>query len=521
MSIAVLAVLAWLWWCTASSTISARIAAMQTVEPYGLAVFEQLIFNFRFGDGFSQTIHSGYSDAWTWGGHRAPVLVPVAWLYGVAPSAQTLSHIQILAVLAGVIPAALIGRRHLGSDWGLMLAALYLASPPVLELALQDYQDLVFALPGVVLAWWAFGHERWWLAPIGALACILPREETLVLAPVIALVALPLCAAPTLRGRLRPLGRLLRVAIALVMVGAYVVLSTELVPQDEYAMPLQGVSHDFISARGVIKLEGAGSTNFYLSCLGPLPALTLFAPIPLLGSIGTLLVHATIPSGHGIDRHWSSHAHHVAPAVAFAAVASVVGAARILRLLAWSRLGVAARVLPILAAAVGAAWCGHQMKAWAVERNWVTGWTPVEPSWTHPAWALAEQVPPDAVLVVPVEWCLAASGRSRSYTIGESLAHKGDERGLGAASHILIHDEATEVIARVEAMSGAELLAHDSGIQLWTWAPGALDPDPPTGRLDRAQVPRAEQLHPRGTPGIAPNPVPQPVKPYYIRWFEQ
>ena len=63
--------LMWLFWATAVSTTWARINAIQTVEPYAFAVHEQLMRNFDANGSFSQTIHAGYDNAWTWSGHRA------------------------------------------------------------------------------------------------------------------------------------------------------------------------------------------------------------------------------------------------------------------------------------------------------------------------------------------------------------------------------------------------------------------------------------------------------------------
>ena len=55
-----------LFWGTAVSTSWARIDALQTIEPYGSAVHEQLLFNFAQHSDFFQTVHLGYDDTWTW-----------------------------------------------------------------------------------------------------------------------------------------------------------------------------------------------------------------------------------------------------------------------------------------------------------------------------------------------------------------------------------------------------------------------------------------------------------------------
>ena len=68
------------FWGTAVSTAWARLAALQTVEPYAWAVHEQLMYNFAHEGAFFQTIHKGYDDAWTWSGHRAITLPLTALL---------------------------------------------------------------------------------------------------------------------------------------------------------------------------------------------------------------------------------------------------------------------------------------------------------------------------------------------------------------------------------------------------------------------------------------------------------
>ena len=74
-------------WTSAVFNTWARINAIQTVEPYAFAVYEQLMRNFDATGQFSQTIHSGYDDAWTWSGHRALTLPALAKVYGLHPSA--------------------------------------------------------------------------------------------------------------------------------------------------------------------------------------------------------------------------------------------------------------------------------------------------------------------------------------------------------------------------------------------------------------------------------------------------
>ena len=91
-----------LFWGTAVSTSWARIDALQTIEPYGFAVHEQLLFNFAQHSDFFQTVHLGYDDTWTWSGHRALTLPLNGLIYGLNPTPLWLSKIQITWVIFGL-----------------------------------------------------------------------------------------------------------------------------------------------------------------------------------------------------------------------------------------------------------------------------------------------------------------------------------------------------------------------------------------------------------------------------------
>ena len=156
------------WWSTAVSTSMARIAAMQPVEAYAFAVYHQIVHNLANAGVFEQTVHQGYDDAWTWSGHRAPALFTTAALYRLDGGAFGLARVQILQVLLGVIPAAFLGwRATRGHAGGLLLGTgLYLGTPAVLAMALQDYQDLVLAVPFLLALAAALRARHWaWLLP--------------------------------------------------------------------------------------------------------------------------------------------------------------------------------------------------------------------------------------------------------------------------------------------------------------------------------------------------------------------
>ena len=186
------AMLMWLFWATAVSTTWARINAIQTVEPYAFAVHEQLMRNFDATGQFSQTIHAGYDDAWTWSGHRAITLPILAKIYGLHPSALWLSQIMIFCILLGAIPIGLLCRNTMKSNWGFCIGVfVYVISPATIALSLQDYQDLCLAVPCLAFAIWAFSTGSWYWAILGAVIGISAREECVPITIAIAFMMWP------------------------------------------------------------------------------------------------------------------------------------------------------------------------------------------------------------------------------------------------------------------------------------------------------------------------------------------
>ncbi len=459
------------WWATATSTADARIAALLTVEPYAMAVHEQLASNFAHHGRFFQTIHRGYDDAWTWSGHRAATFPVAAFLYGLGDSPFWLARIQVGGVLLGAVPAALLGRRALGRAAGLAMGALvYLLCPAVMALALQDYQDLVFALPALVFAAWAFSTGRVGLAVLGAGVAVLPREECIPLAVAMAVVA-PL---PRREGRLAWPPWFKRVFLAAAVAGGWAWALDRFFPVGQgHDVPMMSTLADLAGLHGPVFLDGWPRLgDFYLLLFVPFGAFALLAPGSLLVALGLVLVHMTVPAGHGVDRSWTGHAHHLAPAAAFAVVAAIVGLGRAGRLLARVPGG---RGLALLGAAGLLAWALRWDAAWGRQVNLVLSFRTRAPAWWHPGWRLAERLPDDAVPAVPKDLSLTVSHRSVAYTYDESLADKAPRRGLGAATCAIVDTRQEGVLDWALAMRGARVVAEDGPFSLVAWEPGAVD----------------------------------------------
>ncbi len=502
----VVALLAVAFFGVACSTSWARIALLHTVEPYALAVHQQLLYNFADSGSFSQTIHTGYDDAWTWSGHRAATLPLVGLIYGLVPSPFFLTAIVIGAVTLGVIPAAGLGAKALRHPLGMVVGALvYLGCPAVMGLALQDYQDLVFALPFLLVTLWALRARRPWWVLLGALLGCLPREECIPVVVAAALISFdPRWERPWRRWA-RNLGLAGGVALAygLALALLFPVHATS------HDMPMAASLGSWVDPQQQLRLFGMERLeSFYALAWAPVGLVGLLAPLVLLPGLGLMLMHMTVPWGHGVDRYWSGHVHHLAPMVPFFVAAAILGGARLLRLARHPRLGRAGVALPWAVAGALLAYGLWWNMVWATGFNLVLSPLPRWPEHWHPAWGLVGPLPPDAVPIVPLDASLAVSARARSYTFSESLQDKAPGLGLGAGTHLLVHQDNSAVLAWGQAMPGARVVARADPYLLLTWTSGAVDPmvgwweDPPT----RIQSWPYELGGERRLPGVPPPP---------------
>jgi len=470
------------FWGTAVSTGWARLSALQTVEPYAFAVHEQLMYNFATSGEFSQTIHRGYDDSWTWSGHRAPTLPLTALLYGLHPTPLWLTQLMLLSVLLGAIPAALIGQRATGSGLGLAWGGLvYLTAPVTMVMALQDYQDLIYALPFLMFTIWAVSSGRWWLSLLGVVVAILPREECMLMGIAIAVLCPPQAARPRRRGQRRRRRWWLwaaNIAVAVLVVALYTAWAQEHYPLEgqEYSMPLLSAikSGTGASSGGRIYLEGwLYLEPFYSLLWVPLGLLALAAPALTLPAVALIGFHMTVPEGMGIDRSWSGHSHHLAPAAAFLLAAIIEGGGRLLR---W----IAGRSPPrgVLAASIGLLlllWSGQSWMEWSRYYSLITGFTAQTPAWVHPVWSLVKELPETAVPIASKNSSIAISNHALAYTYDESLHTKTSGLGLGAGTHLIADTRKLDLMAWAMAMPGAAVVKEAPPFALITWNSGAQD----------------------------------------------
>ena len=457
------------FWATAVSTSWARIAALETIEPYGFAVHEQLLYNFSQNGDFFQTVHLGYDNTWTWSGHRAITLPLNGLLYGIDPSPLWLSKIQIFWMLSGAIPAAWIGRHVLGNIWGILLGAfLYLMSPALMALALQDYQDLVLATPFLMWTICAmYSGSIYWVI-LGAIVGCMPREECVPLVLATAMVVYPGNRRVWLRN----------IATAAGVVVFYFLVINGLFPlqESQHDMPLVNAIKQVTQWPPQLFLDGWPYLGEFYSLLwAPIGLLAIFAPEILLPGILLIFLHMTVPWGHGVDRSWGAHVHHMGPALPFFTAAAIIGSGRLLK---WvhRQTRIPKVTAPLLACAL-AAYATNWSMNWGDYYRLKAGFSITSPGYTHPVWTLTEEhLEPADIPILSSKYAVAVSSRSRSYTYNESLYEKAPGKGLSVGTHLIADIRMTTVIEWGMAMPGAEQIAQEGPFVLITWTKGAADP---------------------------------------------
>jgi len=438
---------------------------MQTIEPYAFAVHEQLMLNFVENDTFYQTIHSGYDDKWTWSGHRAITLPAMAYLYGLNPSAIWLAKIVIFFVTMGALATGALVQTTFSSRWGFLWGVVvYCSCPASIALALQDYQDLIFALPFLIAAAWLFKIGKWYLTPFAVLLAISPREECVPMA-----LALAVLFLPYYKKKIRYGAWTWNVICTFVLVGLYVYWAEKTYPiaTSGHDMPLQNAVGSLRS--GTIFLAGwLYRYRFSVYIFVPLGTMAFFAPILSVPAVALCLLHMSVPEGHGVDRSWGGHCHHMAPAAAFAIAAISLGGFRFLH---WFRF-------PWLRAGLGIiflSWASWWWYSWSGYYNLILATSPQEPTWEHPAWTLAKRLPEDAIPVVSTLNSIAVSNFPRSYTYDESLYSKERHKGLAVATHMIFDKRKEKVLEWVERMPGFEIIDEEDVFVLATWNRRSID----------------------------------------------
>jgi uncharacterized membrane protein len=118
------------------------------------------------------------------GDHVSPIILPLAPLYRLWPDARLLLVLQAAALAVGAWPLALLARRRLLPHWpqgahlaALLLAGIYLSYPALGFVNRFEFHEEVFAVPLLLLAFWALEARRLGVMSLALLLALLTKEE--------------------------------------------------------------------------------------------------------------------------------------------------------------------------------------------------------------------------------------------------------------------------------------------------------------------------------------------------------
>jgi len=452
---------AWIWFCTIANRSAAQVMQLDNVESYALAVFTQIFWIWSEEGQWAQTIHFGYVDSWMWSGHRVGWLPIIGWLFGINPDPVWLCRMQIGLVSLGAFPAFGLGRLVIGRVWGgLAGLVLYLGYPPLAAIALQDYQDLILAMPLLLFAIWQSRRRRPIAFCIAVLAAAMVREE---LIPMVILIGL---AVPgTIRQRASWMARAGGVALAY---GAVIWwLGRDF---SGYDNPMLSHTGDMVLLWPPVLTRTADDLhNFYLAFLKPVHFLALLSPLTLLPALGGLFFHLTAPAHGGVDSTWQGHIHHMAPVVAFVVAASLDGLGLAVRTSV--RLGRLRLVALVVGAGLGLASTAALAAPWMHFLHLQPSLWLTEPTSVAPEWALVADIPSDASVATDTRMSLVIAARRHAYTYDESLAEKRPGEGLDALDYILVRNRDKDWIDLILSSPGAARVGGTEDYTLYQLSP--------------------------------------------------
>jgi uncharacterized membrane protein len=275
------------------------------------------------------------------GAHADPLvlaLVPLWWMW---PAPELLLVAQAVLVSLGAVPAFLLARRHLGSEWAALGFGLaYLLYPATQWLVLDDFHPVAIAAPLLLFAILALDADRLLAFSLFAGAACLTKEQ-------VGLTVAALGVWYALSRRRPWAGGAIAAAGALVAIVAVTVVVPRFAPGGgspfagryaEVGGSPAGIART--AARDPVAIAAAAGERrdgrYALDLLWPLAGLSLLSPL-VLAAAPELAVN-TLSS---VAAQTSVHFHYTATLVPVLVAAAILGAARLRR-----RWAVAGRIAP-------------------------------------------------------------------------------------------------------------------------------------------------------------------------------
>jgi len=130
-----------------------RVLQHRTFQTHAwdLANMDQAVWNTLHGRFFEFSTVKGATTRLTY--HFEPILVPIALLYLLHDSAETLLILQTLAIALGAFPLFLLAKNRIGSNFaGVAFAVAYLLYPSLEAANFFDFHPIVLAVPFLMWA---------------------------------------------------------------------------------------------------------------------------------------------------------------------------------------------------------------------------------------------------------------------------------------------------------------------------------------------------------------------------------
>ena len=110
--------------------------------------------------------------------HVELLLAPISLLYLIWADPILLLVLQAIGVALGAIPAYLLARRRLASDWaGLAFAGVWLMAPALQGAILSDFHAVTLTASLLMAGLWFLEQRRWALFTVCAALALLAKED--------------------------------------------------------------------------------------------------------------------------------------------------------------------------------------------------------------------------------------------------------------------------------------------------------------------------------------------------------
>ena len=298
-------------------TLSARRHATNLSTGYDLGIFTQIVKSYsEFTAPFSALKGPEYNAL---GDHFHPILILLAPIYKVLPSAYTLLVCQAALIAVSLIPLMRWAYETRGQKFSYWVGISYGASWGLIELITFDFHEVAFAVPLLAFSLCAAGRKNWRACIAWSIPLVLVKED---LGLTVAAIGLYVAwKGPRAAGLL--LAAFGAAATALEML----VILPELNPIGQFAYwPTETPEEPGLLTQAIGAFWPPVKWLTIFMIVAPTGFLALRSPI-LLAAIPTLAWRFTSPNPY----HWGTDFHYSAAImpIAFAAAVHVVAEHRV------------------------------------------------------------------------------------------------------------------------------------------------------------------------------------------------